>query len=301
MPDDLYQTLGVARDASAEQIRAAYRSLAKKHHPDLNPGNKAAEERFKAIASANDILSDPEKRAQYDRGEIDASGAARQPQPSYADHAAGPRGRKYSYAASEDAEFGDMFADLFGQAPPSGPRRGRDRAFALSVAFRDAVRGALRRIALPDGRTLDVQIPAGTEDGQVLRLAGQGLPGRDGGPPGDALIEIEVQPHAHYRRVGDDIELDVPVTLDEAVLGARIAVPTPQGTVTMTVPPHSDTGTRLRLRGRGVPAHAGRPAGDQYVVLRVALDPKDEALAAFLKGRTHDPRFDPRRGLSEGT
>jgi DnaJ-class molecular chaperone len=300
MADDLYAALGVARDATAAQIRSAYRKLAKKHHPDLNPGDKAAEERFKAISAANEILSDPDKRGQYDRGEIDASGAPRQPAPSWSEHAAGPAGRKYRHAATPDeADFGDVFADLFGREPPPGPRRGRDQVYVLAVAFLDAVAGASRRISLPDGRGLDVQIPPGTEDGQILRLKGQGGPGREGGPAGDALIEIAVQPHRNFRRDGDDIEIEVPVTLDEAVLGGRITVPTPTGAVKMSVPPRSDTGTRLRLRGRGVPAHAGRPAGDQYVVLRVALDPHDAALADFLRGRAPRAGFDPRHELLE--
>jgi DnaJ-class molecular chaperone len=300
---DLYETLGVARDASADAIRKAYRKLAKKHHPDLNPGNKAAEERFKVIAAANAILSDPERRGQYDRGEIDASGEPVQRRPSYTEQAAGPGGRKYSYAGGDDGpDLSDIFADLFSNDATAGgtrPRRGADQAYLLPVAFLDAINGASRRLTLPNNKSLDVQIPPGSEDGQVLRLRGQGNPGRNGGPDGDALIELQVLPHRHFRRDGDTIEIEAPVTLSEAVLGGKIAVPTPTGAVNMTVPPKSDTGTRLRLRGRGVPAHGGRPAGDQYVILRVALDPDDTGLAEFLRAHTPPAGFDPRRDLME--
>ncbi len=204
MPVDPYETLGVAKDATAEQIRSAYRKLAKKNHPDLNPGNKPAEERFKAIASAYDILSDATKRARYDNGEIDETGQERPQGPSYSYHAEGPRGQKYRYQGGSAPggesysaeEFSDIFGDLFGrggfqqgefhQEGGGGPglrMRGRDRVYSLDVPFLDAVRGTTSRLSLPEGKSMDVRIPAGIEDGQILRLKGQGGPGIGGGRP----------------------------------------------------------------------------------------------------------------------
>lgn len=316
MPVDLYETLGVAKEATTEQIRSAYRKLAKSNHPDLNPGNKAAEERFKAIASAYDILSDPAKRTRYDSGEIDATGAERPQGPTYSYHAGGPRGQKYSYergfpGAEDGEDYADIFSDLFqrgefsqgagGQGGPGGPNmrmRGRDRVYSLDVPFLDAVRGTTSRLALPEGKSMDVRIPPGIDDGQILRLKGQGGPGIGGGPAGDALIEIHILAHPHYVREGGDIMIEVPVSVAEAVLGGKISVPTPAGPVNVTVPPQSSTGTKLRLRGRGIPARGGKPAGDQYVTLKIVLDPKDEALASFLRERGEQPAFDPRSSLS---
>ncbi len=175
--------------------------------------------------------------------------------------------------------------------------RGRDVSYTLSVTFLDAISGASQRLALPDGRSLDVRIPPGIESGQVMRLKGQGGSGLNGGPAGDALIEIAVQPHAYFRREGNDIHIEIPVTLKEAVLGARINVRTPTGSVAMTIPKRSDTGSRLRLRGRGVPEHAGRPAGDEYVTLKVTLAGADEALEAFLQQWSPAAPVEPRRGM----
>ncbi len=314
---DLYETLGVARQATAEQIRSAYRKLAKSNHPDLNPGNKAAEERFKAIASAYDILSDPARRARYDSGEIDATGAERPQGPTYSYHAGGPRGQKYSYeggfpGGDGGEEYADILGDLFGrggfaQGGPGGPggpggaelrMRGRDRVYTLDVPFLDAVRGTTSRLALPEGKSMDVRIPAGIDDGQILRLKGQGGPGIGGGPAGDALIEIHILAHPLFTRDGNDIAIEVPVSITEAVLGGKISVPTPAGPVNVTVPAQSSTGTKLRLRGRGIPGRGDRPAGDQYVTLKIVLDPKDEALAAFLRERKAPADFDPRRDLT---
>jgi DnaJ-class molecular chaperone len=307
---DLYATLGVARDASAEDIRKAYRGLAKQHHPDLNPGNKTAEERFKAVASAYDILSDADKRARYDRGEIDASGAEVQPErPFYRGYAEGAQGGRYRQSGgpgpemSED-DLGDLFEDLFAnarEAHGNSPRRGRDHGYTITIDFLDAVTGATKRLALPDGKGLDVRIPPGIEDGQTLRLKGQGSPGRNGGPAGDALIEIHINPHRYFRREGRDVHVELPVSVSEAVLGGKIAVPTPTGPVTMTVPKRSDTGTVLRLRGRGVAGHAGQPAGDEFVTLKVVVSDADEALETFLRGWSAGHSFDPRRSMMEGS
>jgi len=307
---DLYATLVVARDASADDIRRAYRGLAKKHHPDLNPGNKAAEERFKAIASAYDILGDADKRGRYDRGEIDAAGAEARPEnPSYRGYAEGASGARYRQSAGagpdmSEADLGDLFEDLFAgsrESRANAPRRGRDQGYTLTIDFLDAVTGATKRLALPDGKGLDVRIPPGIEDGQTMRLKGQGSPGRQGGPAGDALIEIHITPHRFFRREGRDVHLDLPITLSEAVLGGKIMVPTPTGAVSMAVPRRSDSGTRLRLRGRGVAAHGGQPAGDAFVTLKVVLGDADDALETFLRGWSAGHSFDPRRGMMEGS
>ncbi len=296
--DDPYATLGVARDATPDQVRAAYRKLAKQNHPDLNPGNTAAEERFKAASVANDLLSDPEKRARFDRGEIDAEGHERPPErPSYRSYADAASGRRYQTAGRWDEEdLSDLFGDFMG-ARASGPRRGADEPYTLAVEFLDAVRGATPRLTLPDGRTLDVRVPPGIESGQTLRLRGQGGAGLNGGPAGDALIQVQVTPHPYFRREGSDIHLDLPVTLREAVLGGRITVPTPGGPVAMQVPPRSDTGRQLRLRGRGVPARGDQAAGDLYATLRVVVGEADPALEAFLRDWTPEHEADPRRDI----
>jgi DnaJ-class molecular chaperone len=303
--DDPYAILGVKRDAGQEEIRRAYRKLAKQHHPDLNPGKKDAASRFQAINAANDILSDPEKRGRYDRGEIDASGAER-PEHAYRRYAEGTQGAKYHEGSGISGEdLGDLFADLFGRGAPRGAggqtirMRGADRGFALTVDFLEAARGAKKRLNFAPGHSLDVTIPAGFADGQILRLKGQGDPGIGGGPPGDALIEIHVAPHKLFRREGNDIHVELPIGLAEAVLGGRIAVPTISGTVSMTVPKASDSGTVLRLKGRGIaPAHG--TAGDQYVTLKIVLGAQkdDGELAAFLaEWAPHHP-FDPRAAVS---
>ena len=284
---DPYEVLGVRRDASPDDIKKAYRQLAKKLHPDLNPGNAKAAAQFKEVSAAHDLLSDPEKRGRYDRGEIDASGAEVRRRPFYHSYAEGSGGEKYT--GGFDA--GDMFEDLFSFS--RGRRRGfkargADVSYEMEVEFLDAARGVKRRINLPDGRTLDVTVPAGTEDGQQLRLKGQGTGGLGGGPAGDAYIQLHVKPHRFFRREGRDIHLDLPVTLGEAVRGGRITVPTIDGTVAMTVPKGSNTGTTLRLKEKGVPGKNGA-RGDQYVRLTVVLpEPGDAALERFVEGWNKD-------------
>lgn len=295
--DDPYEILGVKRDAKADEIKSAYRKLAKLHHPDLNPGKKESEERFKAVTAAHDFLSDAEKRARFDRGEIDASGAERAPErPFYRDFGDAPGGGKYSSSTQFDP---DDLASIFGQAfnRRSGggaefSAQGADAHYALSVSFLDAALGAKRRLTLPDGQSLDVNIPAGLQHGQILRLAGKGMPGFGKGGAGDALIEVSVAPHAFFRREGRDIHIELPVTFKEAVLGAKVETPTIKGPVQLTVPAHSTSGTRLRLKGRGV---AG---GDQFVTLKVMLPTDEETdLDAFLKNwEPHHP-FDPRKHM----
>lgn len=308
MSDDPYAALGVKRDATQDEIRRAYRTLARKHHPDLNPGDKAAEEAFKRIGAANDLLSDPEKRARFDRGEIDASGQERPQAPPhgryYRDFAegAGPQGYASDAGFADMADADEILSELFGRRG-RGARGGGGAAFRMRGAdlhgrihldFLEAVNGAKKRVTLPEGETVDVTVPPGTRDGQVLRLRGKGAPGLGEGPAGDLLVEVQVGAHRHYTRKDDDILLDLPVSLPEAVLGGRIEVPTPAGAVMVTVPKGSNTGTVLRLKGRGVPRADGT-RGDAYVTLRVVLpDQPDAELVAFAEswkaGRAQNPR-----------
>ena len=293
--EDPYSLLGVERGATADEIKSAYRKLARKLHPDVNPGDKRAEERFKRISAAYDLLSDPKQRARFDAGEIDASGAERQP-------------RRNARAAAEAGGFGgfggsaaDIMAEMLrrrgrgqqswhfgGFGDEAEPLRGGDAQYALRLSLAEAVLGAGKRITLPGGKSLNVKVPAGTADGTVLRLKGQGGPGRNGGAPGDALIEIRVDPHPVLSRDGDDLTMTLAVTLPEAVLGAKITVPTIDGNVALSIPAGSNNGAVLRLKGKGVPVGGGR--GDQLVTLKVVLpDRPDAELQAFLRkwGTTH--------------
>jgi DnaJ-class molecular chaperone len=289
---DPYMVLGVKKDASQDEIQKAYRRLAKKLHPDLNPGNKQAEERFKEVSAAYDLLGDPDKRARFDRGEIDASGMERPRQRYYRDFAEG--GAYASDAGFEDfAGVDDILSQMFGREGRANIRmRGSDAHYRLALDFLDAINGGKRQITLPDGSALDVNIPPGTRDGQILRLRGKGRPGMGGGAPGDALVEIEVRPHRIFTRKGDDIHVDLPISLGEAVLGGKVKVPTPSGTVTMTVPKWANTGTVLRLRGKGVPRIDGS-RGDEFVTLKVMLpekpDPELEKFVAQWRG-AYSPR-----------
>jgi DnaJ-class molecular chaperone len=298
---DPYEVLGVQKTDSDAAIRSAYRKLAKRYHPDLNPGKPEAADRFKEISVAYDILSDKEKRGRYDRGEIDAAGNEVPPQrPFYREYGDAAGREKYRTQAGFEAEdLESVFAQAFGArgAGAGGGRRfsmrGQDAQYQLTIDFLDAVNGTTRRVTLPDGRTLDVRIPAGVRDGQMIRLKGQGMPGFGDGAPGDALVEITVAPHPLFRREGDDIIVELPVTLQEAVLGATLEVPTIKGAVRLTVPPNSGLGTRLRLRGRGI---EGR--GHQYVELHPVLPPAEEPeLAEFLRAWKPRHAFNPRGDL----
>jgi DnaJ-class molecular chaperone len=291
---DPYAALGVARSAGAEDVRKAYRKLAKELHPDVRPNDKVAEEKFKRATAAFNLLSDPNQRARFDRGEIDADGNER----VAAFRSSGRSSGTYSSGAGgQDAvfDFGDIFSDLFGSGGARasggagfGRTRGRDLRFSLEIDFLDSINGGRRRVQLSEGRTLDVAIPPGVVTGQTLRLKSQGGPGVQGGPPGDALVEVTVKPHAHFRREGDNILYDLPISLTEAVEGARVNVPTPSGPVALTIPPGSNTGIVLRLKGKGV-----GPNGDQLVKLVLVLaDANDEALRQFVKkwpGRDRNP------------
>jgi len=299
--EDPYQTLGVSRSASQDEIRSAYRKLAKQHHPDLNPGSTKAEERFKTVSAANELLSDPDKRGRFDRGEIDAAGQEQAPKSSYRDYAEGEPGRRYGRAGPQPEgwsaeDLNEMFGKMFNgdhQPGANSRMRGRDERYALTTDFLDAVNGVTQRLTLPDGRVLDVKIPPGTADGQVLRLRGQG-------GAGNTLIEIHVASHRYFSRDGQNIRLELPVSLSEAVLGGPVEVPTPGGLVRMRIPPHSDGGTELRLRGRGVPGHGSRAAGDLYATLRVVLGPSDAALEAFLRDWKPEHPADPRQAMEAG-
>ena len=300
---DPYEILGLNRDADEAAIKAAYRKLAKRHHPDLHPGDKKAAERFQELNNANDLLSDPERRARFDRGEIDAEGHEVPPRGSYyRDFRGAPGGERYAGGTQGDTagftedDIAEFFARQFNARHGGGSFRapGGDLHYALTLGFLEAANGTSRRVLLPDGRALDVKIPAGIEDGHTIRLKGQGRPGIGGGPPGDALIDVAVAPHPFLRRVGDDVIIDLPVTLREAVLGASVSVPTIKGNVKLTIPPRSGDGTRLRLRGRGI------RSGHQFVELKVAVPPGEEpALAEFLRGWDPVHPVNPRAGMEE--
>jgi DnaJ-class molecular chaperone len=301
---DPYKTLGVEKSATDEEIRKAYRKLAKEHHPDLNPGDKQAEARFKDISAAYSLLSDPEKRRAFDAGEIDESGQPQAERRFYRDYA-GP-GAGFRYEQPQDlggmGDFGDVFADLFRRRGGAGGEReetqfrmrGGDVHYTLPVEFLDAVNGAKKRVDMPDGKTLDITIPAGVEDGQTLRLKGQGGTGIGGGPPGDALITILVRPHPIFRREGNDIKSVLPTTLNEALSGGSVPVETVTGPVNLKIPKHSNTGRILRLRGKGV---QGPQRGDHLVELQVMMPPNpDEALEKAVSEWESQHPYNPRAG-----
>lgn len=308
MAEDPYLVLGVPRSASEDDVRRAYRKLAKELHPDLNPANRAsAEERFKKVSAAYEIIGDAEKRKQFDRGEIDAIGEPRRGfHRTYAGGGAsagragagggGPR------PGGDDFSFGDIFSDLFGSMRGRGEAgspfgvRGRDARYSLEVDFLEAAAGARKRVTLPDGGVLDITVPGGVSDGQVLRLKGKGAPGVGGAEPGDALVEIKVRPHQHFKRVDDDITLDVPITIDEAVLGAKIEVPTISGRVQLTLPKATSSGRIFRLKGKGVVNTKTGHAGDQLVTVRIVLpEAVDDKLAYFLSEWRQKNHYDPGR------
>ncbi len=293
---DPYQILGVSREAAQDDIRKAYRRLAKKNHPDLNPGDTAAEARFKDIASAYDIIGDEKKRARFDNGEIDASGAERAQQTErefYHQHAEAQPSSKYERQSNGPERFdSDLFAELFGTRGRT-KARGSDASYTFSVEFTEATNGAKKRVVMADGKTIDITIPAGLKDGQTLRLRGQGHPGLGGAEPGDAMVQIYVQPHQIFRREGNNIRSLLSVTAGEAMTGAKVQVETLSGPVQLTVPKSSNTGSILRLRGKGVPSKGA--AGDHYVELQVVLPdhPDDELVRYITEWEVKHP-YDPR-------
>ncbi|MFL6751512.1 MAG: DnaJ C-terminal domain-containing protein [Sphingomicrobium sp.] len=303
---DLYQQLGVKRGASEAEIKKAYRSLAKQLHPDRNTDNPKAAERFAQVTRAYDLLSDKDKRARYDRGEIDEDGNPRMPFGSgFAGGGAGPRPRAgegfegYPGGFSGDAaDLSDLFEGLFGAASggrrgagsggPFGgfgrarpPQKGADIAYRLKVPFVDAATLKEQRVTLSGGRTLDLKLPKGVEDSTKIRLAGQGQEGPGG--RGDAIVTIEIASHPFFARDGSNIRLTLPVTLKEAVLGAKVKVPTPEGPVMLTIPKGSTSGKLLRIKGRGFTKKDGH-RGDLLVQLAVDAPKDDEALQKFVEG-----------------
>lgn len=323
-----YQVLGLSQSARDGDIRSAFRKLAKKYHPDRNPDDKKSEERFKEVAAAFDIIGDADRRKRFDRGEIDADGRER----GYAgaggfsgwgsanagaggQAAGGPTGGP----TGGFDDLGDIFADLFGgkggafgagrggdgyghgygNAPRGGGRaaaRGRDLRYRLDVDFLEAVRGAKKRVTMPDGRSLDLNVPAGLDNGQTLRLRGQGEAGAGGGPAGDVYVEISVRPHEVFDRDGNDIHIDVPISLSEAVLGAKITAPTIAGDVALSIPKSTSSGAVLRLRGRGIDPGKGGKTGDQYIKLKIVLpEDGDEELEEFVRGWKNGAAQVPRK------
>lgn len=298
MAEDPYKVLGLDKTASDDEVRRTFRKLAKQYHPDLHPGDKTAAERFKKVSAAYEVVGDAEKRRKYDRGEIDAAGEPRRGfERQYA--GAGPGGAR----TFNEGEFGigDIFSDLFGARGPRGPGagfslRGQDIRYTLEVDFLEAAGGARKRVTLPEGGTLDLTVPEGVTDAQVLRLKGKGAPGLRGGESGDALIEIRVRPHAQFKRQGDDILLDVPITIDEAVLGAKIEVPTISGRVALQVPKATSSGRVFRLKGKGVRNPPLGTTGDQLVTVRIVLpEAIDDSLAYFLSEWRQKHGYDPGR------
>jgi len=303
---DLYEVLGVPRDAKPEDIKKAYRKLARQHHPDVNPGDAAAEERFKEVSQAYAVLSDPEQRRAYDEfGDVSLEGGfdaeqARQARDAFQSRFGGGAGRHPfggaggfggpGGAESEGFQFGgdldDLLEQLMGQrrggrGGPAGPRRGRDVEADLELDLREAALGCERRltIARPAAggarpETVTVKVPRGMTEGARIRIPGKGVEGAGGGPAGDLYATIRLRPDPRFRVDGRDLHLELPVTVPEATLGARVEVPTLEGRATVTIPPGTDGGQRLRLRGKGIPAAGSQPAGDLYVTVQIRV-PRD--------------------------
>ena len=298
---DPYQILGVSKTASASEIKSAYRKLAKKLHPDVNPGNKEVEQKFKEITAAYDLLSDADKRARYDRGEVDAQGQER----GFSGGAWRNAGSRHSARGGEDpfAGFGgmeDIFAEFMGggrQRRGAGKgaheqARGSDMTYTTQVPFVTACLGGKQRVTLTNDKTVEIIVPAGVEDGHKLRLRGQGLVGM-GGTAGDAIVEIRIDAHPFFTRKDRDISLDLPISLPEAVLGASVTVPTLDGHVAVKIPKGANAGTTLRLKGKGVD---GATAGDMFVKVKITLpEPVPQDLTDFIEKWAKKNAYDPRQ------
>lgn len=316
MPDksrSLYETLGVSRDADADALRMVYRKLAKKFHPDANPGDRKAEERFKEISRAYEVLSDPEKRRAYDEfGEIalqagfDAD-AARRAQADFGQAFRGTHGPGFDFEFGGAGDMDDLLGRMFGGAARRGRggsgrgMRGADVEAELELEFLEAVHGGERKITLSHAggsETVTVRIPRGVADGGRIRLPGKGSVGVGAGARGDLYATIRVRPHPVFRREGRDVLVDVPITVSEAIRGAQIEVPTLAGRATVAIPPGTDSGRKLRLRGKGVPDPAGGPAGDLYVVVQIRVPKQLEAAAlAHVDALAEHEAKDVREGL----
>ena len=308
MAEDPYSVLGVSRGASDDDIRHAFRRLAKELHPDINPGDDAASERFKKVSLAYDILGDQEKRKRFDRGEIDASG---EPRHAFTG-AGGPFGgfggaRARGAGPADDLGFSDIFSDLFGGARGPGGRgggsafnlRGQDVRYTLEIDFLEATGGTRKRVTLSEGTVLDLTVPEGVIDGQVLRLKGKGQAGVGGGEHGDALVEIKVRAHPDYERDGDNVHYNLPISIDEAVLGAKIEVPTISGSVNLTIPKGTSSGRKFRLRGKGVHNTTTGATGDQIVTVTIVLpDRIDDSLSYFMSEWVQNNSYNPREQSS---
>jgi DnaJ-class molecular chaperone len=317
---DPYSVLGISRKASEAEIKKAFRTLAKKHHPDTHGDDPTALKKFQELSAAYELLSDKEKRAQYDRGEIDEQGHPKGFNPGAGGFRPGgfgqtgtpgggrrgPEGFEFHWSGNggEGMRPEDIFADILGglggkgkgsRRPQQAPTRGQDIQLSATVTLEEAASGGTRRMVLSDGRQVEVRIPIGVKEGQQIRLRGQGAPGEGGGPPGDALIAISIAPHPQFTRDGSDLRLDLPITLKEAVEGGKVPVPTLSGPVQLTIPPGSNSLKTLRLKGKGLPNSAAKqPAGDLYVRLIVSLPEKPDAkLDAFVK--SWRPDYDPRK------
>jgi DnaJ-class molecular chaperone len=293
MASNPYEILGVSKDASEADIKIAYRKLAKKHHPDLNPGNKDADAKFKELNAANDILSDKDKRAAFDRGETDMDGQPRyqqQQQRTYRDYAEGPQGGRYHFGGGDfdlsDIEglFGGLGGGHGGFRQPS-----TDVHYSIEIDFLEAALGAKKRITMPDGKALDITIPEGIEEGQKLRLKGQG---KQTPKIGDAYVEVHIRPHPLFIRKEKDISLEVPITLQESVLGAKIKVPTIHGPVDMAIPKCANSGLTLRLKGKGI------KGSDQYVTLKLVMPKEiDAELEDAIRKWSETHSYNPRKAM----
>lgn len=297
---DPYEALGLTKSASQEEIKKSFRKLAKKYHPDLNPGNKEAEKKFKQVSHAFDLVGTPESRAKFDRGETDEQQQKqyeefmKKKKPSY--YETQHDGGRYSYSFGDDLGGADFFENLFG----GGGRRagsmdfpGEDVIYKMDVEFREAALGGEKVITLPDGKKLQVKIPAGIDSGKKLRFKNMGKPGIGKGPAGDAFIEINVKPLPGFGRAGDDIESELPVSFLDAITGAEVEVPTLDGSVMMKIPPGVSTGSKLRIKGKGAGPEGKR--GNQIVVLKIVM-PKtvDPALKAAAENLKNQFNYDPR-------
>ena len=309
--EDPYKVLGVSKTATQDEIKKAYRKLAKKLHPDLHPGDEGKKAEFQAVSVANDLLGDPEKRRRFDAGEIDASGQETPERRFYHQYADQDMGRRYDPgdASGDFRDTSDIFSELFGRRQQSQGRgyrqdisaRGPDAHYHLDVDFLDAALGSKRQVTLPDGKSIEITVPPGLRDGQTLRLRGKGGAGLGGGPAGDALVTITVRPHPVFTRDRDDITIDLPITLDEAILGAKVDVPTISGSVSMTIPKGVSSGHHLRLKGKGIRTATG-PAGNQYVRLRIVLPDKiDDKMEDLARRWREQVQFDPRKDLRRTT